>query len=78
MKQIKLRGTDTEFLNELLKDKKFDLLVGHDKFGNEIYEGDRVYSESGEVYTVQLQAVINYIPQNERLFDMILEAADDE
>ena len=57
--KIKFRGNDVEYLNDMLKDKNYDLLIGTDANGNDIYENDLLENEDGNLFraTLKFEAV---------------------
>ncbi len=61
--KIKLRGKDSEFLNNLLEDREFDIYVGKDADGKEVFTGDTVVdTQNGGEYKVYLSMDLDYLP----------------
>ena len=61
--KLKVRGYDAEFLNTCLQWREYDLLVGYDESGKEVYTGDTVIDpENGGEYKVELSLDLHYLP----------------
>ena len=73
MRELKLRGRDADFCNEIVKEKFFDLFVGYDADGNEVFEGDTIVDGEGNEYKVSLAIKINYVPCSENLLNYRLK-----
>ena len=61
--KVKLRGYDSELINSLLDNRDYDLLVGYDADGKEVYTGDIVVdTQNGGEYKIFMSMDLNYLP----------------
>ena len=71
---IKLRGYDADFINDYLSGKDYDLMVGKDCAGNEIFTGDIVTNvESGGDYVAQMSLDLYFLPFDENISNFKLK-----
>ncbi len=61
--KLKVRGYEADFLNNYMQDRDYDIFVGCDIEGNEVYTGDTVIdTQSGGEYKVDLELALNFLP----------------
>ena len=61
--KVKLRGYDSEMINSLLDNRDYDLLVGYDADGREVYTGDIVVdTQNGGEYKIFMSMDLKYLP----------------
>lgn len=72
--KLKIRGAD-DYLNYALGDRDWEVYVGKDRDGNDIYTGDIVLDEACEEYRVDLKVNFKYIPMAENLLNYRLKGS---
>ena len=70
--KLKIRGAD-DFLNYALEDKDFEILVGYDSGGNEVYTGDIIFDDEGNEFKVGLSLELNYLSKMQNLSNFRLK-----
>ena len=61
--KLKVRGYEAEFLNDYMQGRDYDIFVGKDADGREVYTGDTVIdTQNGGEYRVALDLDLDFLP----------------
>lgn len=61
--KLKVRGYEADFLNDYMDGRDYDIYVGSDCEGNEVFTGDTVIdTQNGGEYQVALSMDLHFLP----------------